>query len=452
MENKTSIVILTYNQLTYTKLCIESIRKYTLQGSYELIVVDNASTDGTVEWLRAQPDIRCIFNSENYGFAKGCNQGIKIARGTEVLLLNNDTIVTKRWLKQLKKVLYSDEKIGVVSCLTNNCSNSQTVAVNYKSTEEMQAFAASFNQSDPAKWEKRPRLIMFCYLIKKSVMEKVGLLDEEFGIGNFEDDDYSLRVTMAGFELICAGDTFIHHFGTISFGEKQYALAREAGLAHFKNKWGFDISYYAYQRDDLISFMRPAGERIKVLEIGCGLGATLLKIKNMYRGSEVYGVELNEKVAAVANHIAPVAVADIERYDLPFAPETFDYIIFGDVLEHLCVPWDVVQKMRAYLKPGGAVLASIPNVMHWSVVQDLLAGNWTYQEAGILDKTHLRFFTFNEIVKMFKIAGYAELELKGKIIGMDKDTEAKFGALREAGLLGELEALKVYQWLVKAEK
>ena len=86
----TSIVILTFNKIDYTIKCIESIRKYTSLGSYEIIVVDNASTDGTKEWLKAQGDIIKIFNKENLGFPKGCNQGIEIATGNEILLLNND--------------------------------------------------------------------------------------------------------------------------------------------------------------------------------------------------------------------------------------------------------------------------------------------------------------------------------------------------------------------------
>ncbi len=95
---KTSIIILTHNKLEYTKQCIESIRRYTKQGSYEIVVVDNHSTDGTVEWLRQQYDIQTIFNNHNLGFPKGYNQGIEIATEDNILLLNNDTVVTQNWL------------------------------------------------------------------------------------------------------------------------------------------------------------------------------------------------------------------------------------------------------------------------------------------------------------------------------------------------------------------
>ncbi len=108
---KTSIIILTYNNLSLTKGCIESIFKYTEKDSYEIIVVDNASTDDTVAYLKEQKDIKTIFNSENVGFPKGCNMGIQLAsKDNDILLLNNDTIVTTNWLKNLKICLESDEK------------------------------------------------------------------------------------------------------------------------------------------------------------------------------------------------------------------------------------------------------------------------------------------------------------------------------------------------------
>lgn len=118
----TSIVILTHNKLDYTKLCIESIRTYTKPDQYELIVVDNASTDGTVAWLRGQPDIKVVWNQHNEGFPRGCNQGIEISTGDNILLLNNDTVVTANWLEQLTTALYSSDEIGAVGPATNSAA------------------------------------------------------------------------------------------------------------------------------------------------------------------------------------------------------------------------------------------------------------------------------------------------------------------------------------------
>jgi GT2 family glycosyltransferase len=148
----TSIVILTHNQLALTQACIQSIRRYTPPSPYELIVVDNASTDGTIDWLKEQPDVRLIANSGNAGFTRGCNQGMRHATGDRLLLLNNDTVVTPRWLEQLTACLESDERIGAVGPVTDNASYFTAVQVSYRDREEMLAFAEAYNRSDASRW------------------------------------------------------------------------------------------------------------------------------------------------------------------------------------------------------------------------------------------------------------------------------------------------------------
>src|SRR4051812_33695377 len=130
MMNKTSIIILTCNQLHITHMCLESIRCYT-DEPYELIVVDNGSTDETVNYLKSQADVKVILNDKNLGFAKGCNQGMEVATGDTLLFLNNDTIVTSNWLTTMLQVLYKDEDIGVVGPVTNYASGQQQIAVGY---------------------------------------------------------------------------------------------------------------------------------------------------------------------------------------------------------------------------------------------------------------------------------------------------------------------------------
>ena len=159
----TSIVILTFNKMDYTIKCIESIRKYTSLGSYEIIVVDNASTDGTIEWLKAQGDIIKIFNKENLGFPKGCNQGIEIAQGSEILLLNNDVIVTPKWLEQMLEALYSSGKVGAVGPVTNY-GPGQEITVTYQNEAEMVSFASEVTEKFKNKWSQKTKLIGFCLL------------------------------------------------------------------------------------------------------------------------------------------------------------------------------------------------------------------------------------------------------------------------------------------------
>ena len=133
------------------------------------------------------------------------------------MLLNSDTIVTPRWLSNLRAALYSRPAVGAVGCVSNNITNYQQISCDYHSVDEMFRFAEAYNHSDPAKWERRLRLVGFCFLFKREIYEKIGGLDEQFSPGNYEDEDYSLRIWQVGYEVLLCRDTFIHHFGSGSF-------------------------------------------------------------------------------------------------------------------------------------------------------------------------------------------------------------------------------------------
>ena len=140
------------------------------------------------------------------------------------MLLNNDVVVTRNWLENMLGALHSDESVGAVGCLTNRCSYKQTVPVEYESIEEMHSFAETFNILNPSKWEQRLKLVGFCFLTKREVVENIGMLEELFSPGNYEDDDYSLRIRLAGYKLLLCRDTFIHHYGSVSFNSENQNL------------------------------------------------------------------------------------------------------------------------------------------------------------------------------------------------------------------------------------
>ncbi len=417
---KTSIIILTYNKLDVTKQCIESIREYTKKDDYEIIVVDNNSTDDTVNWLKDQDDITLILNDENKGFPAGCNQGLKIAnQENDMLLLNNDVIVSHNWLDNLKIALYSEESVGIVGSVSNNISNFQQVKTDYTNLEGLHRFAKMVNISNPMKWERRLRLIGFCFLIKNETYKKVGLLDEIFTPGNFEDDDYSLRAQLAGYKLLLCKDSFIHHYDGVSFKEDsgKYSQLLKINEKKFEDKWGFKLLYSTHARLDLIEHIQKNPlDKFKLLEVGCGAGGTLNYLKAKYINAELQGLEISDGAAKLANTICKTAAGDIQDDEIINKIETdFDYILFGDVLEHLIDPWTVLQKLKSKLKPKGKIIISVPNIMHISVLSEITKGRFSYQEAdieagieaGILDKTHLRFFTLEEIVKMLITCGYS---------------------------------------------
>lgn len=407
--NFTSIIILTYNQLDYTKLCIESIRAFTPKDCYEIIIVDNNSTDGTVDWLKEQPDLNVIFNKFNLGFPVGCNMGIDIAKGENILLLNNDTIVNPDWLSKLNKALYSNDNIGAVGAITNNCSNGQQIGVMYVNVEQMINLSREIYMLNKEHWEYRIKLVGFCYMIKKSVLDEVGLLDSIFTPGNYEDDDISLRILGAGYNLLLCKDTFIHHFGSMSFNEDRiiYSNYLEVNRIKLNNKWGFDFNANNYVKEELVIMLNSKLKKnIKVLEINCGIGSTLMSLKNIFKNVELYGMEKNKNMAKVSKGICNLVVGGVDEMEESYDENFFDYIILGDVLEHCITPWLVLRRISKYLKPNGRVITAIPNINYIEVINELAKGRFSYLNTGILDINHLRFFTLSEINKLFNVGGY----------------------------------------------
>ena len=174
-------------------------------------------------------------------------------------------------------------------------------------------------------------------------------------------------------------------------------------------------NYYSNIRWDIIDLI-PDGPH-KVLEVGCGTGSTLVKLKEIHKAQEIYGFELNEEM--VQEHIQDinkVIIGDIEQLDPPFLENFFDYIIFGDVLEHLVEPEKILKKYMTYLKTEGIIIASIPNIKNYSVLTRLIfQDRFEYKEAGILDRSHLRFFTKREIVNMFDRSGMHIVGMKSNL-------------------------------------
>lgn len=250
LENQpvASIIIPVFNQIEYTKLAIESIRKYT-NIPYEIIVIDNASTDGTFEYLSSLGDIKLIRNSQNYGFPKAINQGIAVAKGKYIVVLNNDVIVTDRWLERLIEHFKDDESIGIIGPVSNFVSGVQVLngvekiySMNGVVDEKLlQNFANEIYMKNKGEKFLFPRIAGLCMVIKREVIEKIGGFDERFTPGNFEDDDYCLRANLAGFKVAIARDVFIHHFGSKSFkadGVKKYIELLKRNEKIFIKKWG----------------------------------------------------------------------------------------------------------------------------------------------------------------------------------------------------------------------
>ena len=238
-----SIILVTYNQIKYTLECIDSIRKYT-KIPYEIILVDNASIDETVQEIEKYDDIILIKNDYNLGFPSAVNQGIKAAMGKNILLLNNDVVLTEGWLERMLELVKSNPVIGIVGPISNIVSGVQLDKnAKYNSIEEMHKYTVKIKKENKGQFFEFPRVAFLCTLIKREVIDKIGGLDERFSPGNFEDDDFCLRAQLAGYKTVIAQDVFIHHYGSKSFkanGAEEYAKRLEHNKQVFIDKWGAD--------------------------------------------------------------------------------------------------------------------------------------------------------------------------------------------------------------------
>lgn len=241
VNSVTSIIIPTYNKRGLLNECIRAIRQYTC-SPYEIIVVDDGSTDGTEEYCR-QAGLTFIKKPCNSGFPQACNMGMKLASGDVIVLLNNDVIVSNGWLNHLLAALYADERTGIVGPMTNYASGKQQVHHDYDNLEQFHQIAAQVNQVDPNKHIRVQRIVGLCFVMKREVMNTVGLLDERFSPGHYEDDDYCLRARLHGYNIVMCGDVLVHHYGSSSFrehGEEQLQQLVQRNYERFKEKWNLD--------------------------------------------------------------------------------------------------------------------------------------------------------------------------------------------------------------------
>ncbi len=303
----TVIVIVSYNSCYLMQKNIESIRNTLLKGTYQIVAVDNASEDGVAKWLGEQEDIILIQNRENRGFSCACNQGAKIVEGTpngdsDIFLLNNDTRLAPNSLFWLRMGLYENEQTGAVGSCSNYAGNEQQLEILLNSPGEYVDYGAKVNLPLRHPYEERVRLSGFAMLVKRSVWDSAGGMDEQFAPGYFEDDDLCMKILQRGFKMLYCRNSFIYHAGSQSFAPKKDV--NQILLDHhrlFLEKWGFDILEYAYPDKNLsaqISYFRE--EEFNVLQIGCGLGADLKLLQMGFPNAHMVGLELNPALCEVA--------------------------------------------------------------------------------------------------------------------------------------------------------
>ena len=240
-----SVIVVTYGGLPLTRRCLDSLLEGETWPRFEVVVVDNASPDGTPEYLRAvaagDTRVRVFFQEKNLGFPAANNVGIAQARGEVLLLLNNDTVVPPGMIGRLVRSLERDHRIGIVCATTNFCGNEARVEPDYEDLADMPRYAARRAREHAGRLLDLHVAAMYCVAARREVVREIGPLDEAFGIGMFEDDDYSVRMREAGYRVVCTEDAYVHHVGQGSFqtlSPQEYESLWSRNQAHYEKKWG----------------------------------------------------------------------------------------------------------------------------------------------------------------------------------------------------------------------
>ena len=249
-----SIIIVTHDNRALVQSCLDAVRRSTLDVPYELLVVDNNSQDGTVRLLdgyAASDDrIRVIYLPDNHSFAHANNIGVLRSIGKYLLFLNVDTIPTSGWLGRLLAHVRGTPSAGAVLPVTNYAGNELRINVSYRNLVELEQFAARLAREKSGQSRCVAVAPLFCALVPRRVWNEVGPLDTRFEIGMFEDDDYSVRIRQSGYNILCAENSFVHHFGARSFGgldPPRYFEIHEKNRKRFEEKWGRPWTPHKYR-------------------------------------------------------------------------------------------------------------------------------------------------------------------------------------------------------------
>ncbi|MBI2424139.1 MAG: glycosyltransferase [Candidatus Hydrogenedentes bacterium] len=240
-----SIVIPAFNQCAFCQACVASLRLHTPEP-HRLILVDNGSTDGVGDYFDTVEDAVVIHSPRNLGFAGGVNLGLRAAEGP-VVILNSDTLLSPGWLAELLGALLAEDDTGLAGPVTNCAAGPQQLDGLVLDTQEaIDALAAARCADTRLGVVQAHRLVGFCLAIRREALDAAGEFDERFGIGNFEDDDYCMRVRRAGYRMVIAERSFVYHHGGRTFAAMglegaAYNALLEENRQKYEAKWDLTL-------------------------------------------------------------------------------------------------------------------------------------------------------------------------------------------------------------------
>ena len=234
MYRHCDIIIPVWNAVEHTRDCLNSILAKT-DYPYRLIIVDNASdvkTGAFLDRLAEDSKITLIRNEKNVGFIKAVNQGLRNSDAPYVCVINNDTVVTQGWLSEAMRIMENNPDIGLLNPASNN------LGICAPKGQNLDDFAQSLS-SQNGKFIEMGAAIGFCMFIRRDIVNKIGYFDEIYGMGNFEDTDYSRRAVLIGYKCAMAKGSYVYHKGSASFKQlKDFDRDFKRNKEIFHKKWG----------------------------------------------------------------------------------------------------------------------------------------------------------------------------------------------------------------------
>ncbi|HJU83896.1 MAG TPA: glycosyltransferase [Holophagaceae bacterium] len=492
---RVSAIVVSFNREEDLRLSLEALSA-TGYPDLEIIVVDNASKDGAAEVAAAHPGVRLLRNERNLGFAEANNQGLELATGDYIALINNDAVVEPSYFDDLVAFMETHPRAAAAGGKAYFWDEDHPVGrkENRYYSYTLVDPDTGWNQGHadtPDEVREVATLSGCAVMVRRAAIEDVGApFLEPLFFTYYEETDFFARAIRRGWKLYYTGTPAVWHrvrastaafpyhyhfhmernrllyawrnFEAAELESLERALRREIRRKLVFNfpKWMFsrkverrakrdawrwylrhrpllaehralaaggDIpynravrtlqaggeDYYGHDRPEVAGLV-PDTARF-IVDIGCGAGRLGASVKARLPQAQVRGLELVPEQAERARALLDEVQAGVAENLMPAHWPTPDCLIFADVLEHLADPWTTLKAWVERLDSGGTVVLSLPNVGHHSVVSGLLKGRWEYQDAGILDRTHLRFFTRASALELARQAGL-EVERTGRVI------------------------------------
>ncbi|WP_291571665.1 glycosyltransferase [Clostridium sp. UBA4548] len=420
-----SIVVLAYNQLEYTKLCIESIYKYTSNTKIELITVNNGSSDGTKAYFSSLSNVKNINIVNNVRPVDGFNAGIESAEGKYTACVCNDFIFTENWLDNLLKCIESDESIGFVSPGANLISNNQRIDCSYSSIDEMQMFAKNYNMSDSSKWEERIKLLPCVLLCRSNLLKDIGGYDPRFYYGEFADDDISFRIRRLGYKLIYAGDTFTHHAGSITT-EKDHVENNSIAVSReiFINKHHIDPPIESTFNSSIVNTVNyKRRKNINILGINTFCGGTPLQVKNKFKNLGLSSVkitsltEANKYMEDLKTVSEEVYCIGNDKLEESVSNKNFDIIIYENGIENVKDINNTISILKSCLNEGGQFIFAMYNESYY---QNLFCVD-DYEKSLYSDGCKSSYLNLHKIVDILSNSKFSNISIDRFVIRYNKE-------------------------------